>query len=81
MRLRQLYLWHRYFGIVLCLLFALWFVSGVVMMYVRMPILFPAPRFYMQLLFLCVSALGLAALEIARRARQRYSAEYGIEQR
>lgn len=45
MRLRQLYLWHRYFGIALCLLFAVWFVSGVAMMYVRMPILFPADRF------------------------------------
>jgi uncharacterized iron-regulated membrane protein len=45
MRLRQLYLWHRYFGIALCFLFALWFVSGVAMMYVRMPILFPADRF------------------------------------
>ncbi len=47
---------------------------------VRMPILFPAPRFYMQLLFLCVSALGLAVLEMGRRARQR-QAEYSIEQR
>jgi uncharacterized iron-regulated membrane protein len=45
MRLRQLYLWHRYFGIALCLLFAIWFVSGIAMMYVRMPILFPADRF------------------------------------
>ena len=45
MRLRQLYLWHRYIGIALCLMFALWFVSGVAMMYVRMPILFPADRF------------------------------------
>ena len=49
MRLRQLYLWHRYFGITLCLLFALWFVSGVAMMYVRIPILFPADPFaYLQ---------------------------------
>jgi hypothetical protein len=45
MRLRPLYLWHRYLGIPLCLLFVLWFVSGVVMMYVRMPILFPSERF------------------------------------
>jgi hypothetical protein len=44
MRLRQLYLWHRYLGIALCLLFGMWFVSGVAMMYVRMPILFPADR-------------------------------------
>jgi hypothetical protein len=45
MGLRPIYLWHRYLGIGLCLLFAVWFVSGVVMMYVRMPILFPAERF------------------------------------
>ncbi len=42
---RQLYLWHRYLGIGLCLLFIIWFVSGVVMLYVRMPILYPAERF------------------------------------
>ena len=42
---RQLYLWHRYLGIALCLLFVVWFVSGVVMLYVRMPILYPAERF------------------------------------
>jgi hypothetical protein len=45
MRLRQLYLWHRYLGITLCVMCALWFVSGVVMLYVRMPILFPQERF------------------------------------
>jgi hypothetical protein len=44
-----------------------------------MPMLFPALRFYMQLLFVSVCTLGLAALEIGRRARQRH-AEYGIEQ-
>ena len=32
----------------------------------RLPILFPAPRFYLQLLFVSVCALGLAALEIGR---------------
>ncbi|MFO7858324.1 MAG: PepSY-associated TM helix domain-containing protein, partial [Ectothiorhodospiraceae bacterium] len=34
---RQLHLWHRYLGIALCLLIALWFASGVVMMYVPYP--------------------------------------------
>lgn len=34
---RQLYLWHRWLGIGLCLLMALWFVSGVVMLYVGYP--------------------------------------------
>ena len=47
----------------------------------QMPMLFPAPRFYMQLLFICVSGLGLAALEMGRRARRRHEAHYGIERR
>lgn len=42
---RRVYLWHRYLGIGLSLLFALWFVSGVAMMYVRFPILDPEDRF------------------------------------
>lgn len=42
---RNLFLWHRYLGILLGLLFAIWFVSGVVMMYVRMPILSAEDRF------------------------------------
>lgn len=34
---RYFYLWHRWLGIVLCLFMALWFISGVVMMYVGYP--------------------------------------------
>jgi uncharacterized iron-regulated membrane protein len=34
---RWLYIGHRWIGIVACLLFAMWFVSGVVMMYVAFP--------------------------------------------
>lgn len=34
---RWLYITHRWIGIVTCLLFAMWFVSGVVMMYVAFP--------------------------------------------
>ena len=34
---RWLFLLHRYFGIGMCLLFALWFASGIVMMYVEYP--------------------------------------------
>jgi uncharacterized iron-regulated membrane protein len=34
---RWLYWTHRWTGIVLCILFAIWFVSGVVMMYVPFP--------------------------------------------
>lgn len=38
---RLLYLWHRWLGIGLCLLMALWFVSGLVMLYVGYPKLSP----------------------------------------
>ncbi len=41
---RQLYLWHRYLGIGLGLPFALWFATGVVMLYAQFPILTPAAR-------------------------------------
>ena len=34
---RWLYIIHRWIGIVTCLLFAMWFASGVVMMYVAFP--------------------------------------------
>jgi uncharacterized iron-regulated membrane protein len=34
---RWLYIGHRWLGIVTCLLFAMWFMSGVVMMYVGFP--------------------------------------------
>ncbi|WP_116365526.1 PepSY-associated TM helix domain-containing protein [Parahaliea mediterranea] len=34
---RWLYLLHRWFGVGMCLLFAMWFFSGVVMMYVGFP--------------------------------------------
>ncbi|QYM99615.1 PepSY domain-containing protein [Pseudomonas protegens] len=39
---RYLYLWHRWLGIVACLFMALWFISGVVMLYVGYPKLTPA---------------------------------------
>ncbi|MCG5248402.1 PepSY domain-containing protein [Methylorubrum extorquens] len=41
---RWLYLGHRWLGILTCLLFAVWFVSGVVMMYVGFPRLTDAER-------------------------------------
>ncbi|MFH6787241.1 MULTISPECIES: PepSY-associated TM helix domain-containing protein [Methylobacterium] len=41
---RWLYLGHRWLGIVTCLLFATWFVSGLVMMYVGFPTLEEAER-------------------------------------
>ena len=42
---RWIYLLHRYLGLLLCLVFLFWFVSGVAMLYVRMPILTPPERF------------------------------------
>lgn len=33
----QAILWHRWLGIGTCLLFLLWFISGIVMMYAKMP--------------------------------------------
>ncbi|MEP7188106.1 MAG: hypothetical protein ABI901_02810, partial [Roseiflexaceae bacterium] len=46
---------------------------------VHLPMLFAAPRFSMQMLFVVVSVLGLAVLEIVRRARRRHM-EYSVEQ-
>jgi hypothetical protein len=42
---RLIFLWHRYLGIALSLLFAFWFISGIAMMYARFPILTPEERF------------------------------------
>lgn len=39
--MRQLFLWHRWFGIGLCLFMALWFLSGMVMLFVGYPKLTP----------------------------------------
>ena len=44
--LRALVLIHRYFGIAMCLLFAMWFASGIVMLFVPYPALTPAERFH-----------------------------------
>lgn len=41
---RWLYIVHRWIGIATCLLFAMWFISGVVMMYVAFPQLTDAER-------------------------------------
>lgn len=41
---RWLYLVHRWLGVVACLFFAMWFISGVVMMYVGYPKLTEAER-------------------------------------
>lgn len=44
--LRALVLIHRYFGIAMCLLFAMWFASGIVMLFVPYPALTPVERFH-----------------------------------
>jgi len=44
-KVRSVYLAHRYLGMGLCALFLIWFVSGIAMLYVRMPILYPEERF------------------------------------
>ncbi|MBM3797489.1 MAG: hypothetical protein FJW31_26340 [Acidobacteria bacterium] len=36
--------WHRWLGIATCVLFLLWYVSGIVMIYARMPTLDTAER-------------------------------------
>lgn len=41
---RWLFLLHRWLGVLLCAFFAMWFISGVVMMYVGYPKLTPAER-------------------------------------
>jgi hypothetical protein len=50
---------------------------------VQLPMLFAAPRFSMQLLFIGACILGLAVLEIGWRLRQRQAdyTEYSVEQR
>jgi hypothetical protein len=52
---RWLYLVHRWMGMAGCLLIAMWFVSGLVMMYVAFPALTEAERL-----------AGLPVLEVAQ---------------
>jgi uncharacterized iron-regulated membrane protein len=40
----QAILWHRWLGIGCCLFFLAWFISGIVMMYAKMPVLTPEDR-------------------------------------
>jgi hypothetical protein len=42
--LRPLILLHRYFGVAFCLLFAMWFASGIVMHFVQFPALSESER-------------------------------------
>ena len=55
---RILYLTHRWFGILMCLIFLLWFASGIVMMYVEYPELTEQERIQ------ALSPLNLDAIHI-----------------
>jgi hypothetical protein len=46
----------------------------------QLPVLLALPRFPTYLLIICAVALGMAALEVGRRARQRQRSEYRLEQ-
>lgn len=63
---RWLYLVHRWLGVLLCAFFAMWFVSGVVMMYVGYPKLTQAER----LAHLPPLRAATVALEPAEALRQ-----------
>ncbi len=64
---RYLFLWHRWLGIGLCLFMAMWFFSGVVMMYVGYPKLTPREHLAhlppLTLEDCCVELASLAATE------------------
>ena len=73
-RLRRLLDWravlvytHRWLGILGCVLFAAWFVSGIVMMYARMPSLAPEERLA-RADDLNLSAVTLSPSDAAKRA-------------
>lgn len=68
---RWLYLTHRWIGIATCLLFAMWFVSGVVMMYVAFPSLTDRER---------VAALPLIAWNKVQVTPDRAMAIAGVTQ-
>ncbi len=53
--MRALILLHRWLGVVFCLLFAMWFATGIVMHFVPFPVLTETERF-----------AGLAAFDLAR---------------
>ncbi|HVQ12678.1 MAG TPA: hypothetical protein VMS40_03770, partial [Vicinamibacterales bacterium] len=62
---RALIFVHRWLGIALCVLFLLWFPSGIGMMYFPMPSVTPASRFE-RLPMLQASAVTVAPGEVAQ---------------
>lgn len=75
--LRWLYWVHRWVGIAVCLLFLLWFASGIVMMYVPYPSLTPAERLA-GLSPIEWSRVAISPTDALRRAKQ---AEFPAELR
>lgn len=63
---RLLFLLHRWFGVAMCVLFALWFASGMVMMYVEYPELTEHERLDM-LPVLDAARITITAAEAASR--------------
>lgn len=64
---RLLFLVHRWLGVILCVFFAMWFISGVVMMYVGYPKLTDAERLQ-HLPVLAAEAPLLAPQQVLARA-------------
>ncbi|MDW5444595.1 PepSY domain-containing protein [Polaromonas sp. SM01] len=64
---RWLFLLHRWLGVVLCAFFVMWFVSGVVMMYVGYPKLTEAERLQ-HLPGLDAASLGLTPVQALEKA-------------
>lgn len=66
--LKYTMLWHRFLGIGTCLFFGLWFASGIVMMYARMPELQEADRLnhlpHLNLILLHLSPQQALGLEV-----------------
>jgi uncharacterized iron-regulated membrane protein len=71
---RLLFLAHRWLGVVMCLFFAIWFATGIVMMYVEYPELTEDERLDM-LPALDPDAIGVTAAAAVERVRQRCPTE------
>jgi len=69
---RTLFLVHRWLGIVLCAFFILWFVSGVVMLYARMPLLYASER------FAALPALDLDAVRLSADSAWRAAGRHDV---
>jgi hypothetical protein len=75
--LKYAILWHRFLGIAICLFFGIWFVSGVVMMYARMPELLEADRLA-RLPHLDLSQVKISPSQAAGNASKPQQIEIGM---